>query len=401
MDARALLGVGFALLWSWCNTVDPENGFRIIGLQLLGIQFSAWVAACVLLTRTPVTLYAQYVCGVWTLLLLACELVFKYRPEMRETVKVDPNTAPLVLDCWTLSVNRRRGTGDPLLEPAQQIRGCDDVVISVRDAVKHPETSSGDPEVPGIRQLMHVSWFSALIAWAIAGVGVLQQTPVGSDARRWTQWAALTLAAFDWQLRADLNVESEQVGVVHQLCFGKLQGASAVLRISVLQIVGICLCTVSDAIAVWNGDAASVCAYVFTVVVLPWILSALYRAAPFSSSNHHNHQRVRGRGCVARLECVVATWPEQRALCEGAWWTWFFLVQLVGWQPTLIPSFSSPLAEEADAAATAFSGMAVFLFGVSVLEYFQKTQFAEACVRSNLSLSRFRPHRGRFHFGSR
>lgn len=374
MDARALLGVGFAALWSWTCTVTAKKEAGMLPLVLWLAQFCVWVSACSLLSASSNVLvaYAEYVLGLWTFFVAAVQFVFKAHPESHSTLKVPP--APLVLDCWTMRPRDDRygeleeGFANVSTE-APQSRGCADVVFAVREAVEHPEPSQRDIEIPGIRQLLHISWFAVLIAWALAGIAVL-----GTSAPALA--AALMLGGSDWVLRADLNVESEQTGIVRATCLAGLQITSGVLRISPLQTIAVCLCTISIGIWVWNGDAASVAAYVCTTVVLPWVLSALYRSDPVVHAKS---------GCMARFECVVASWLEQRALTESGWWVWFALTELVDWEPSLQPNFSTPLGAEAFAALNAFAGFAIILFSLSIMAYARESQLAVACLRSNTS----------------
>ena len=175
-----------------------------------------------------------------------------------------------------------------------------------------------------------------------------------------------------------MNVETEQIDVVEDACCGceSLTSASAALRISAIQIFAVCMSTISDGIAAWDGDAASVCTYLATVVVLPWITSLMVRYGSLK------HAKAR-RSWLLELQVVSAAWVEQRALCEGGWWTWVFLVQLTNWEPTLVPSADGNLGAEANSASIAFAWFGLILFAVSFAFYWEVHELMLSCLRGN------------------
>ena len=425
MDARALLAVGMAAAWSAANTIEGPDGRRPSGLVFIAFQLATWIAACAVLPNAPVILYGKLVAGVWTMLILATEIVFKssaVRSQLRRAER-DAHTT-LVMDVCLFQPSaaaaaQHETPGAPaapeqtpmlvdaeahkVLEYDDTRRDCAMICDNAWDAVSHdplkdqpiegdgdgdadgatdPSSSPSPPRppprvyTPDIRLLLHISWFASLIAWAVASTAWYTLTPVGSAARIYTMTAALVVGATNWWVRADMNVETEQIDVVHDACCGcgdTLTSVSAALRISALQIFAMCMCTIADGVAAWGGDAGAVVAYCATVIVLPWITSVFARSGSLQAARTH--------GALVRLQIVSSAWVEQHALCQGAWWTWVFLVQLVGWEPTLVPT--GALAPDADAASAAFASFALVMFFVSLAFYAEAHELMISCLRGN------------------
>lgn len=397
MDARVALAFVMAIAFSVLNVLDAPDVLvhltggarRPLGLLCVALQLSVWIAGLASLSvATPYVRYGVYVDGVWAVAMLLTQYIFKTWPAY--TLDPEHELRTLQLDWCSFSRAQVRELAklDGVAHDASKAHAhhgrqprrrrwtcatlCREWLDSVRIARNTLQYTSPEMEIPNHKQLMHLTWFVVLAAWAMAGISWNQQTALGSSWRVWLQCAALMVCSMNLVPRAHMNLQSEQIGVVRDV-----QGASGsvlVVRLSVLNVLGISACTVSDALAVWP-DAASVVAYLMCVVVLPTLLSVAYRArcAP----------KFAGDTCLTRFESIVATWFEQRALCEGAWWTWVFLVAETQWPPALM-SQPGPLDAEADGAAVAFAGIGLACFLLAFVGLGKPRELHEECLRGNV-----------------
>jgi len=337
---------------------------------MLLFQLGTLIAACSLYdpaSPNKTFLYGAYVGGVWTVLALQL-VVFK---SVVKATPTDTKIAPLVLDCWPMlsgkTMRAMAAGGDD--------KSGGDLAMDLRKvhfAASHAlDWSELGVDVPRPRQIMHLTCFAMFGAWTFAILTWDTQTLRLGETRTWVESSALFLMVFNLVVRSTFNLKSEQVGVVRSgLIRGlDLKGASAAFRTCPLQITA-CICiTISSALTVW-GDLGTTIAYIVCVCVLPLVLSAVYLG--------RTRKRFDGDTVFARLESAVGAWFEQRALCEGGWWTWSFLLQ-TAWPPALANGPSPEMAT----ASLVFASLGVVFAFESIATFFWPRRLSICMWRVN------------------
>ena len=394
MDARVALAFAFAVLWTATNifTVAPRVSRaccgvqRPVGIVLLLFQTATWISALVLLPQTQLVLYAECVTAVWTVWSLTA-LVFKHLGQHTTRTRV---VEPLVTSWFAFTGAQTQRWAEMDAGPAVPATGArtnwsdawngavkqwEDAGTIARRTLKFMQP---EVEIAGPRQLMHLTYFGLLVLWTIAVCawdttlyGTASPTNEGFGVQIWLETAALGLAAVNWIMRSQMNLKSEQLGIVRQI--RRLPGAALACRLSPLNAFGVCALSVSNAVSLWP-DAAGALVYLSLAVFLPLFFCVVYHldVSPFEL----------GETWLTRFEDLVAPFFELRALNEGAFWTWVFLVDLTGWSPNL--AYRTNFAGASTSLGAVFAAIAAATFFVELVDLFRPSTLYTYCARGNM-----------------